>query len=108
MIFINSSLIFSPMLKGFKKTYLTPLLFISHRNFFSSNYWCLDKKFLNEPLKSNKNSNLFTPESKEILSNNYKNVDSNNSTIYKIKNADSFNVNYGLDKVKCGFLLELF
>ena len=75
------------------------------RMLFSTNYSCMEKRplNLNEPLKSNTNSNLSSPESKYFLSNNYKYVDSKHSTTSKFNNADSLNVSYGLNLVKCGF-----
>jgi hypothetical protein len=76
----------------------------TNRNFSSSNYWCLEKNYLNEPLKSSTNSNLSFPESTDFLRNNYKYVDSNNSTTSKIKNADILKAKYGLNREKWGFL----
>ena len=100
MIFINSPLIFSIMLKGSKKSYRTHILFITNRNFSSSNYLCIEKNYLKETLSSNIKLNSTTPESKDSIKNK---VDSNNSTTSKIKNTDSLNVRYELDKVNYGF-----
>ena len=86
MIFIHSPFIFR-----------THIIFVTNRNFSSSNYWSLEKNYIKKLLESNTN--------KDSVKNN---VDSNNSTTSKIKNTDNLDVRYDLDRSNYGFFSRFY
>ena len=84
ILHLNVDLSPRSILLSFPLFYFKVYSISQNRNFSSSNYKCLDQNYLNKPLKSN--------------------VDSNNSSASKIKNADILKVRYDLDREKCGVL----